>query len=102
MLDVAVHADGAAMDDASNAGTGGGVDQVANSGGIDGAIGCPGDAGLTVDRGDVVDDIHIFHRARERSTILQHADRRLDLRRFHLTSLRRLPHEGANRVAASN
>ena len=97
MLDVAVHPDGAAMDDAPNAGGGGGVDQVADGRGVDRAIGGLGNAGLTVDRGDVVDDVDILHRARERGTIFERADRRLDIRGFQFARLRRLPRETRER-----
>ncbi len=75
MFDVAVHADRAAVHDAPNAGAGRGVDQIAHSGGVDRAIRRLRNAGLPVDGGDVVDDLDILHRARERGAILERADR---------------------------
>ena len=97
MLDVAMHADGAAVHDAANAGAGRGVDQIADRGGVHGAVRRLRNAGLPVDGGDVVDDVDILHRARERGAILERADDRLDARRFELASLRALPRRDRER-----
>ncbi len=87
MLDVAVHADRAAVHDASNAGDSRGVNEMADGSGIDRAVGCLRNAGLPIHRGDVIHDLDILHRARERGAILERADDRLDARRAQLARL---------------
>ena len=64
MLDVAVHADGAAVDEAPHAGGGGGLDQLSNRRGVDLVIHALGQAGLAVQRGDVVDDLEAVAESR--------------------------------------
>ena len=57
MLDVAVDADRAAVHDAADAGPCRLLDELANGRGVDRAIGVGREAGLPVDRGDVIDDV---------------------------------------------
>jgi len=66
MLDVAVHADRAAVDDAAHSGAGGGVDQLADGRRVDLVIDTLGQAGLAVQRGDVVDDLEVLAGQRRR------------------------------------
>ena len=58
MLDVAVHADGAAVHHAARAAARGGLDHGADGVRIDHTVGIAAETRLPVDRRDVVDDVH--------------------------------------------
>jgi hypothetical protein len=87
MLDVAVHADGAAMHDAANTLVGRDVDEITNSGCVDRTIGRLRDAGLPVHGGDVIDDLDVLHRVRKRRTIAERAHNRLNVVGFEFSRL---------------
>ncbi len=101
MLDVAVDADRAAVHDAVDARPRRGLDQLADRGRVHRAIGRRRDAGLPIDRGDVVDDVDALERR------LDGATDRGDRRRASSTpaasrsrAAARVTHQHANRVAA--
>ncbi len=100
MLDVAVHADSAAMDDPAHARRRGGVNQIANRGGVHGAIGRRWDAGLPIHRRDVVDDFNPVDGPGKRCPIFKGADRRFDACGFEVTCLRRLPDKASDLIPA--
>ena len=85
--DVAVDADGAAVDDALDAGRAGGFDQGADRGRVDRAIEAVVESSGAVQRGDVVDDVDAGDGARERRHVGEVAGRQLDTgqcRRRHM------------------
>ena len=87
MLDVAMHANRAAVDNPPNAGRGGGIDQIAHGRGVDRAVRGRRNAGLPVYGGDVIDHFDVAYGARKRRTILERADHRFDARGFQIASL---------------
>src|SRR5262249_38468563 len=71
MLDVAVDADGAAVDDAPHARPGGGLDQLSDRRPVDLVIDAVWKARLPVQRGDVVDAVDSGDRGGERRRLAQ-------------------------------
>ena len=71
MLDVPVHAHGAAVHDASRASGGSSLDDRPHGRRVDRAVLGLRQAGLPVNRGDVIDDLDAADRAIERSAILE-------------------------------
>jgi hypothetical protein len=98
MLDIAVHANGAAMYQAPDARGCGRLDQIAHRSRVDGAIGRSRKSRLPVDRRDVIHDLDVLGRAIQRGTIVKIADRRLDAAAYESLCLRRRPHERAHVV----
>ena len=78
MLDVAMHADGAAMDDTPAALLGRHVDERGDGVGIDVAIGRRRQARFAIERADVVDDVDAGHRAPQARSIGEVAGDHLD------------------------
>ena len=75
MLDVSVHADGAAVHDAFRTRPRRGLDDLADRCRVHGAIGRRRDTCLAIDRGDVVDDVDVFERRLDRGPIAEIAHR---------------------------
>src|SRR5437868_1568470 len=86
MLDVAVHADGAAVDDTPDARGRGGFDELPDRRGIDRAIDVARDASLAIYRSDVVHDVDILDRRCDRCGIAQVADRDLESRHIGISN----------------
>ena len=99
MLDVAVHANGAAVHDAADAGPRAGVDDRPWRFGVHLSISRLGQARLPVERGDVVDDVHAVHDAEEIVGRLQIANDRFHPGERRERCLRGAPHQDADRVA---
>ena len=74
MLDVAVHAHRTAVHDATHAGARRLLDEVSDRDGVDGSIRLVRQTGLSIERGDVVDDLDALHRPADRRR--RRADRR--------------------------
>jgi hypothetical protein len=100
VLDVAVHAYRAAMHETADAGFGRCVDQLADGCGIHGTVGGSGNTGFSIHGGDVINDVDPLHGARQRPTILQRANQRLDPRGPELLAPAFVPRQAAHVIAA--
>src|SRR5205085_7838446 len=94
--DVAVHADGAAVHHPLDLCRRGRLDQGANGQRVDSAIRFRGYAGLTIDRREVIDDVGISDRARERRRVAHIAGDELDTRRTEIICTTRVAHQRAH------
>ena len=101
MLDIAVHADRAAVHQPLNPGVGRGFDQRAHRRRVDGAVRRGWDSRLPVHGRDVIDHVDVLHGAGERRVILQRPEGRFDAGALQFSRLRVLPHQRAHRIAAS-
>ena len=99
-LDVAVHADGAAVDDATGAGSRRGAHDPASRLGVDAAIRRLGQSRLTIERGDVIDDFDSGDGRVEILAALEIAGHELDARVRKIARGGRIAHQGAHLVAA--
>ena len=100
VLDVPVHAHGAAVDDATGACCCGRLNQRADSSGIDVVIDAIGEARLSIQGGNVVDDVGPGGGAVNRRRVTEIARRELDACRAQPLAARRVAHERADGVAA--
>jgi hypothetical protein len=95
MLNVSVHSDGAAVDHAPHSGSCGCLDDLLCSRGVDGAVRGGRDSGLTIDRGDVVDDVGPADCALDRSPVTNVSCDKLDPVGFETTCPHWVVHKGA-------
>ena len=98
--DVAVHAHGAAVDDAPHAGPGGGLDEPPHRLRVHRAVRRLGQAGLPIEGRDVVDDVDAGHSGGERLAAGQVAGDHLHAGARQVGGARGLAHQRAHRVAA--
>jgi hypothetical protein len=88
------------MHDAASAGRRRDLDELANGSCVHRSVGGIADACLAIDRGDVINDLHIFCGPRERGAIVERTYRRLDARRFEILRLNLPPREAAHLITA--
>src|ERR1700712_2063114 len=100
MLNVAVHADRAAVDESSYPVAGRRLDQVADRGDVDGPVGVVRNARLAVDGRNVKDDINVTCRRGERGAVPQVAWHQLDTGRIERRGTIDIPDQGAHMVSA--
>jgi hypothetical protein len=101
MLPVAVDTDRAAMDDAADAAHGRRLDDFRGSIRIHAPVDVDREAGLPVDRGNVIDDIHGFRGGDQRGPIAHVAGNELDAGRCEcVRAAHRIAHQSTDRVAA--
>jgi hypothetical protein len=101
MLDVAVHADRAAVHDAPYTSGGGGFNETADRGRVHRPIGLGPEAGLSVDRSDVVDDVSIARRPAQRVRVGEIARDELDPGSRQVPGRVGVPDQRADCVAAA-